>query len=217
MPNAKTIIHPRNFDGVLFDLDGVVTKTASVHGAAWKLMFDGVLKKMAGSQAFVPFDLETDYPLYVDGKPRIKGIEDFLASRNIVLDPARDDDRNIGHTLEDLGRRKNKLFLDLLEKQGVKVYPSTLDLVDELKKNGFKTGVVSSSENCVQILKSAKIETLFDVRVDGVVAQKMGLLGKPSPQTFLEAARQLGVEKERNVQNSVSRFRFPDLPQRQRK
>lgn len=188
------------FDAVIFDLDGVVTRTAKVHAAAWKTLFDAFLQQQAGAtgKLFRPFDVEADYRRLVDGKPRYDGVADFLQSRGISIpygDPADPPERE---TVCGLGNRKNLLYLEKL-KQGVKVYDSTLDLIHQLRAQGIKTAIISASNNCAAVLESAGIASLFDVRVDGVAAQRLGLAGKPAPDVFLEAARQLDVKLERSV------------------
>jgi trehalose-phosphatase len=188
------------FDAVIFDLDGVVTRTAKVHAAAWKTLFDAFLQQQADAtgKPFRPFDVETDYRRLVDGKPRYDGVADFLQSRGIALaygDPADPPERE---TVCGLGNRKNLLYLQRL-KQGVEVYDSTIGLIHQLRAQGIKTAIISASNNCAQVLESAGITGLFDVRVDGVVAQRLGLAGKPAPDVFLEAARQLDVKPARSV------------------
>ncbi|NDP39621.1 MAG: trehalose-phosphatase [Rhodoferax sp.] len=188
------------FDAIIFDLDGVVTRTAKVHATAWKTLFDAFLQQQAGAtgKPLQPFDMDVDYRRLVDGKPRYDGVADFLKSRGIHLpygDPADPPERE---TVCGLGNRKNLLYLQAL-KQGVEVYDSTIGLIHQLRAQGFKTAIISASNNCAQVLESAGITALFDVRVDGVAAQRLGLAGKPAPDVFLEAARQLGVKPARSV------------------
>jgi beta-phosphoglucomutase family hydrolase len=179
----------------LFDMDGVVTKTAVVHAAAWKAMFDEFLEARAQADGtpFVPFDSHSDYDRYVDGKPRMDGIRSFLQSRSIELPEGQPDDPPGAQTLYGLGNRKNVLFLQKLETDGVQVYDGTITYIKAIRAGGIATAIVSSSANTVQVLDSAKIAGLFDVRVDGVVAKERGLAGKPAPDTFLAAAEALGV------------------------
>jgi beta-phosphoglucomutase family hydrolase len=179
----------------LFDMDGVVTKTAVVHAAAWKAMFDEFLEARAQADGtpFVPFDSHSDYDRYVDGKPRMDGISSFLQSRGIELPEGQPDDPPGTPTLYGLGNRKNVLFLQKLETDGVQVYDGTITYIKAIRAGGIATAIVSSSANTVQVLDSAKIAGLFDVRVDGVVAKERGLAGKPAPDTFLAAAEELGV------------------------
>ena len=187
------------FDAVLFDLDGVVTRTADVHAAAWKTLFDEVLRRRAGGDAFVPFDASDDYRRYVDGKPRYDGVRSFLASRGIELPYGRPTDEPGAETVCGLGNRKNGVFLERLRQGEIPVFESTVRLIRQLKRGGVKVAVVSSSENCSAILEAAGLSDLFEVQVDGVVAQELGLPGKPDPTMFLEAARQLGVQASQAV------------------
>jgi beta-phosphoglucomutase family hydrolase len=189
------------FDAVLFDLDGVITATAKVHAAAWKRMFDEFLESHAriNSIPFVPFDIGQDYESYVDGLPRYDGVQRFLASRNIDLPRGDASDPADRQTVCGLGNRKNDFIADVLSTQGVEVYDGTISLIKQLKAEGFKTAVVSSSENAATILATAGIADLFDLRVDGKVAIELQLPGKPAPDTFLEASRRLGVPPERAV------------------
>ncbi|MCD4719906.1 MAG: beta-phosphoglucomutase family hydrolase [Desulfobacula sp.] len=199
MATRKQIINPELFDAVLFDLDGVVTRTADTHASAWKKLFDEYLEKKGDIDGYVPFDLLDDYIKYVDGKPRYKGVKAFIASRSIDIPYGSVHDAPDKETICGLGNRKNQIFSDLLKKEGVKVYESTIDLIKQLRKNGFKTAIVSSSKNCRQVLKAADIEILFDTRVDGVVSESLGLTGKPEPDIFLEAAKRLDTDVNRCV------------------
>jgi alpha,alpha-trehalase len=199
MLNSRQTIDIELYDAVLFDLDGVVTKTADVHATAWKKLFDEYLKKKAGTDDYDPFDIQDDYIKYVDGKPRYKGVKDFIASRSIDIAYGSVDDTPDKETVCGLGNRKNYFFSELLKKNGVKVYESTIDLIKQLRRNGFKTAIVSSSKNCLRVLRAADIEELFDVRVDGVLSERLGLAGKPEPDIFLLAAEKLNVEANRCV------------------
>ncbi len=189
----------REFDAVLLDLDGVLTATARLHAAAWKQMFDDYLRKRSEAigEPFLPFDIATDYKEYIDGKLRYDGVRSFLASRGIRLPDGEPSDSPDQETVCGLGNRKNKLVRDLMHRQGVDVFESTVQWVRDLRAAGIKTAVVSASKNCEEILRTAGIADLFDLRVDGVVAERLELPGKPAPDTFLEAARELGVEPER--------------------
>ncbi|SFV38185.1 HAD family hydrolase [Hyphomicrobium facile] len=189
------------YDAVLLDLDGVITDTASMHAACWKEMFDEYLKKRATERGedFRPFDPATDYRLYVDGKPRFDGVRDFLASRGIALPEGSPDDPPDAETVGGLGNRKNELVNKIIEREGVEPYEGTVRLVHQLRDSGFKLGVVTSSQNCSAVLKAAKLEDCFDMLVDGNVARAEHLAGKPAPDTFLTAARLLGVEPARTV------------------
>lgn len=183
---------PNEIEACLFDLDGVITKTAVVHAAAWKEMFDEFLRRRDGD-GFRPFDKGADYDEYVDGKPRADGVRAFLASRDIELPEGQADDGSDKETVHGLGNRKNDLLLAKIRKDGVEAYDGTLRYVKAVRASGLKTAVVSSSANCQDILRSIGAEALFEVRIDGVVATERGLPGKPRPDTFLAAAKDLGV------------------------
>ena len=191
----------KNFDAVLFDLDGVLTATAKLHAAAWKQTFDEFLKRRADAQQqiFVPFDIVDEYRQYVDGKPRFDGVQSFLASRGIDLPYGAPTDPSSAETICGLGNLKDKLVNEIMATKGVEAYPGSVKATDFLKEQGYKTAVVSSSENCAAVLKAARIESLFEVRVDGLVAAELSLPGKPEPDMFLAAARQLGVEAKRAI------------------
>lgn len=184
---------PKPIRACLFDLDGVITKTAVVHAAAWKRAFDEFLRRRDGD-AFRPFDPSADYDEYVDGRPRADGVRTFLASRGIHLPEGTPDDPPDTPTVQGLGNRKNDLLLHLIRTGGVHAYEGTLRYVGKARAHGLLTAVVSSSTNCQDILRSIDSEHLFDVRIDGVVAAERALPGKPHPDTFLTAARDLGVE-----------------------
>ena len=179
----------------LFDLDGVLTQTAKVHAAAWKEMFDAFLcasaKRTGG--VFVPFDLVLDYDEYVDGKPRYDGVRSFLTARGIELPEGSPDDPPVAETVHGLGNRKNKLVLALIQRQGVNVSEGSVRYVRAVRDAGLHRAVVSSSANCREVLEAAGIEDLFEVVIDGIVAELWHLKGKPAPDTFLAAARALGV------------------------
>jgi beta-phosphoglucomutase family hydrolase len=179
----------------LFDMDGVVTQTAVVHAAAWKEMFDEFLRARAESTGteFVPFDAHHEYDAYVDGKPRQDGTRSFLESRGIELPEGKPDDPPGTPTIYGLSNRKNDLVLAKLAQGGVQVYEGTVTYIRSVREKGISTAIVSSSANTKQILDSAGLADLFDVRVDGLIAEERGLRGKPAPDTFLEAARILGV------------------------
>jgi beta-phosphoglucomutase family hydrolase len=200
-PESKRAITRDRYDAVLFDLDGVITNTANLHAACWKQMFDEYLQTRAThrGEAFRPFDLATDYRLYVDGKTRFDGVRDFLASRGIQLPEGSPDDAPRADTVGGLGNRKNELVREIFEDKGVERYEGSVELVQQLRQQGFKIAVVTSSENCSAVLKAAKLDALFDVRVDGVVIRAQQLAGKPAPDTFLMAAKLLGVEPTRAV------------------
>ncbi|NEC53087.1 beta-phosphoglucomutase family hydrolase [Actinospica acidiphila] len=186
---------PEDIEACLFDLDGVVTRTAVVHAAAWKEMFDAFLRERDG-EGFAPFTA-ADYDAYVDGRPRADGVRTFLASRGVELPEGGPDDPPAAATVHGLGNRKNELLLAKIRTDGVEPYDSTLTYLHAVRARGLRTGVVSSSANCRDVLRSIDAEDLFDVRIDGVVAAERGLPGKPAPDTFLAAARELGVEPAR--------------------
>lgn len=188
-------------DAVLFDLDGVVTKTAAVHAAAWKRLFDEYLRTRAQSEGrpFRPFDADSDYRLYVDGKPRYDGVRSFLSSRGIVLDEGEAGDPPDRETIHGLGDRKDGYFADHLATHGAETYEGTLALIRELRSRGIKTAVVSASKHCANVLDAAGIADCFDTRVDGNDAEAQGLSGKPAPATYLEASRRLRVAPARAV------------------
>jgi beta-phosphoglucomutase family hydrolase len=180
----------------LFDLDGVLTQTAKVHAQAWKEMFDGFLRDHAErtGQPFEEFDRPTDYDEYVDGKPRLDGVRSFLESRGIELPMGSPSDPPEAETIHALGTRKNDLVLQLIEEQGVEAYEGSVRFVEAAREQGLRRAVVSSSTNCEEVLRAAGIEHLFEVRIDGRVAEREQLNGKPAPDTFLAGARALGAE-----------------------
>lgn len=183
----------------LFDLDGVVTKTALVHAAAWKQMFDAFLREHAAETGteFVPFDPVREYDRYVDGRPRLDGTRTFLRSRGIELPEGDPSDPPTAHTIYGLSNRKNALVLEMIDKMGVEVYDGSVRYIRRVREAGLHTAVVSSSANTVQVLSVAGIADLFDTRIDGVIAKQRGLAGKPAPDTFLAAAQDLGVPPAR--------------------
>lgn len=183
---------PETIRACLFDMDGVLTDTASVHAEAWKRMFDEYLRERLGADA-EPFDIARDYGLYVDGKPRQDGVRDFLASRGIELPEGTPDDPPEVDTIHGVGKRKNVLVLKLIEERGVDVYEGSVEFVDAARAAGLKTAVVSSSANTKLILDSAGIADRFETRVDGVTLATEQIKGKPAPDSFLRAAELLGV------------------------
>jgi len=198
--DSKRVSRDR-YDAVLFDLDGVVTDTASIHATCWKQMFDEYLRKRASQrgEAFRPFDLDTDYRLYVDGKPRFDGVRDFLASRSIQLPEGSPDDPAEIETVCGLGNHKDDLVNNVIAEVGVETYEGTVRFIHQLRRNEFRIAVVTSSQNCTAVLRAAKLDDLFDVQVDGNTIHAQRLAGKPAPDTFLLAARLLGVEPTRAV------------------
>jgi beta-phosphoglucomutase family hydrolase len=190
---------PPDVRACLFDLDGVLTQTAKVHAAAWKRMFDEYLceRSTRTGEPFVPFDAVRDYTEYVDGKPRYDGVRSFLASRGIELPQGDPSDPPGAETIDGLGNRKNELVLRMIREQGVEPYPGSVRYVKAARDAGLRRAVVSSSTNCRDVLVAAGIEELFEARIDGVVAERERLRGKPAPDTFLAGARTLGVEPSR--------------------
>jgi len=186
---------PDAITACLFDMDGVITQTASVHDAAWKEMFDEFLRSWSAehNQPFVPFDPVDDYDQYVDGKPRLEGTRSFLESRGIELPQGTEEDKSGDPTIWGLSNKKNDLILEVLARDGVKVYEGSQRYLDAVRKAGLKTAIVSSSANTEAVLKAGGVADLFDVRVDALVADARHLHGKPAPDTFLEAAKMLGV------------------------
>jgi beta-phosphoglucomutase family hydrolase len=180
----------------LFDLDGVLTQTARVHAAAWKEMFDEFLRRRAGERGvrFVPFDAVKDYEQYVDGMPRYEGVASFLAARGIRLEDGSPADSPEAETVHGLGNRKNEIVLAMIRQEGVEAYHGSVDYVHAVRAAALRTAVVSSSSNCRDVLAAAGIEKLFEAVIDGVLAERQHLRGKPAPDTYLAAARELGVE-----------------------
>jgi beta-phosphoglucomutase family hydrolase len=186
---------PADIHALLFDLDGVLTPTAKVHAAAWKQTFDDFLRQRAqesGTQ-FVPFDEIADYDEYVDGKPREDGVRSFLNSRGIELPEGSSGDPTDAETVHGIGNKKNERVLRLIREQGVETYDGSVRYVREAQRAGLLSAVVSSSANCRDVLAAAGIDDLFDAVVDGVVAAREHLHGKPAPDTFLAGAKALGV------------------------
>ena len=185
-------------DGVracLFDLDGVLTRTATVHAAAWKEMFDGYLRERAArtGEEYVPFDPVADYDRYVDGKPRYDGVRSFLAARGIELAEGKPGDPPDAETVFGLGDRKNEIVLRMIREGGVEAYDGSVRYLEAARDAGLRSAVVSSSANTRDVLVAAGIEGFFEARIDGVVAEREGLKGKPAPDTFLAGTRALGV------------------------
>jgi beta-phosphoglucomutase family hydrolase len=198
---SPTSITKTHFDAVLFDLDGVVTETAKVHASCWKKIFDDFLSEHARNtdQLFIPFDIVDDYNRYVDGKLRQEGVSSFLESRRIHLPFGSPDALSGQATIWGLGNRKDNLFMTILLEKGVDILEDGMALVRHVRTEGLKTAVVSSSKNCQAVLKAAKIENYFDVRVDGLTVEQLQLSGKPAPDPFLKAAELLGVSSNRSV------------------
>jgi beta-phosphoglucomutase family hydrolase len=188
---------PAEVTACLFDLDGVLTRTASVHAAAWKETFDDFLRARAErtGEAFVPFS-SSDYDRYVDGRPRLSGTRTFLRSRGIDLPEGDESDPPDALTVHGLSNRKNQRVLQLLTPGNVEVYDGSVEYVRRARELGLHTAVVSSSANTAQVLDVAGIADLFEARVDGLVAAERGLSGKPAPDTFLAGAEALGVRPD---------------------
>ena len=190
-----------NFDAVIFDMDGVITKTAVVHSLAWKKMFDAYLhfREKQYKEPFHEFTHANDYLPFVDGRPRYKGVEAFLISRGINIPFGTPEDETGKETVCGLGNRKNECLNAVLEEDGVEVYDSSIMLIRELLDRNIKVGVATSSKNCITILEKAGITNLFETRVDGIVSAELGLKGKPEPDIFTTAADNLGATYSRSV------------------
>jgi len=198
-PDGGAFISLDDLDAILVDLDGVVTETAKIHAEVWKTMFDAYLGERAvrDGGTFEPFDAGHDYRKLVDGKPRYDGVASFLQSRGIDLPLGDESDPPEKETVCGLGNRKNRLFLDAIRQRGVKVYQTSIEFIERARSHGFKIAVVTASRNGREVLEAAGLGHLFDAKVDGVVAHERKLAGKPAPDTFLEAARRLGVSPGR--------------------
>jgi beta-phosphoglucomutase family hydrolase len=195
------LVRPGEYSAWLFDLDGVITDTASVHAAAWKRTFDRYLREVSEREGkpFEPFEINPDYFRYVDGKPRYDGVDSFLRSRGITLEWGDPDDPPGRETVCGLGNSKNAMFNEVLRSRGVQVFESSVALIQGLRSMGRRIAIVTSSKNCDAVLEAAGIQDLFDARVDGNVSMEKKLAGKPAPETYEEAARMLGVPPERSV------------------
>jgi beta-phosphoglucomutase family hydrolase len=194
-----SILTSGRYDAMLFDMDGVVTDTASVHASCWKMMFDDFLSNHAGDRPNQPFDVNSDYAVYVDGKPRNEGVRDFLASRGITLPEGTHDSPPTEDSIYGLGNRKNELVTESLDKTGVIAFPGTVAVLRALPSNGIRAALVTSSQNAHLILRAVKLETTFDAVVDGEVLATNKIPGKPAPDCFLKAADLLGVPASRAV------------------
>ncbi|GAA1768772.1 beta-phosphoglucomutase family hydrolase [Luedemannella helvata] len=182
------------YEALLFDLDGVITKTADVHARAWKQLFDQFLDRWSRQtgQPQEPFEIATDYVRYVDGRRRFEGVATFLESRGISLPMGEPDDHDVD-TVYGLGNAKNGFFLAELERNGVEVFEDAVDLLNAARDAGRRLAVVSASENCAMVLRRVNLDGYFQVRVSGIEAKALNLPGKPRPDTFLRAAEELGV------------------------
>jgi beta-phosphoglucomutase family hydrolase len=187
---------PAGITTCLFDLDGVLTQTAKIHARAWKEMFDGFLRDWAerNGRPFEAFDRPTDYDEYVDGKPRLDGVHSFLMSRGIDVPWGSPSDPPEAETVHGLGTRKNDLVLELIGRQGVQPYEGSVRFAEMARDRGLRRAVVSSSTNCRDVLVAAGIDHLFEEVMDGTIAEREGLAGKPAPDTFLAAGRMLGAK-----------------------
>ena len=199
MRSDRPVLDLGQIDAVLFDLDGVVTETASVHAAAWKRTFDDYLERRGArcDEEQPPFDIETDYKRYVDGRSRSDGARAFLESRGISLPLGDRNDPPGSETVSALAQRKDDDYRHRLATDGAKPFESTVALLRVLRSRGIRTALFSASRNCVDVIEAAGIRDLFDAKVDGVDAEELGLPGKPDPAIVLEAARRVGVGPER--------------------
>lgn len=173
-------------------MDGVLTRTATVHARAWKEMFDAFLRQRDG-EGFTPFDESADYDRYVDGKPRADGVRSFLASRHVALPEGSPQDPPTAATVNGLGRRKDDIFLATIHRDGVETYEGSVRYLDAARRLGRRLAVVSSSKNTTEVLRAAGLEGRFDAQVDGNVTEREHLQGKPAPDTYLRAAAMLHV------------------------
>jgi trehalose-phosphatase len=201
-------MNDQDLKAVILDMDGVITQTAEVHAQAWKEMFDEYLQERAKQEGttFTPFDIDHDYREYIDGKPRYDGVRSFLESRGIQLPMGELDDQPNRETIRGLGNRKNVVFREALRRGGVHVYEDTVQKIDHWKKRGLKLAVISSSRNCEAVLGAVDLLERFEVKVDGLDLAPLGLKGKPNPDIFLHAARELGVEPRETmvVEDAIS-------------
>lgn len=179
----------------IIDLDGVITHTAEIHSRAWKEAFEIYNRRRVqeGKEAFSPYSPTEDYPRYIDGIPRLDGVSNFLRSRGIDLPPGNPSDGTDQETIHGIGNLKNQIYKDLVDQEGVGVFQENVQKLKDWKSKGLKLAVISSSKNCQMILEKAGLTDLFEVRVDGLVSQQLQIPGKPAPDIFLAAAKQLGV------------------------
>lgn len=185
---------PEGIRACLFDLDGVLTDTATLHAAAWKQMFDEYLCARAEGRSFEPFDSVADYDKYVDGRPRYEGVHSFLESRGIELPQGTPEDRPGAETIDGLGSHKNEILLRLVHVKGVRAFPGSVRYVHAVASHGFRRAVVSSSTNCRDVLAAAGIQDLFEEIIDGHTAERSHIAGKPAPDTYLAGARALAID-----------------------
>lgn len=194
-----SLLLPPGITACLFDLDGVITRTAELHAAAWKRTFDDFLRERASSEGepVVPFDIRADYVAHVDGKYRADGVRSFLASRGISVPEGAPSDPPSAATVHGLGTRKNRLLAELSSERGVAVYEGSRRFLSAARAAGIARALVTSSENAGMVLRAAGLEGEFDAQVDGTIARRLELAGKPAPDLFLEAARRLGTAPPR--------------------
>jgi len=195
MSKQKKALQAKEIDAIIFDLDGVITRTRNTHMKAWKFLFDDFLKSQGRDDEMD----ELDYIDHIDGKPRFEGVKDFLESRDIELPYGQENDSPGHDTICALGNMKNKEFQRLVKTEGVETYEEAVDRLKEYRGKGIKMAVVSSSKNCKTIIEQVGLAKFFDSRVDGVVASERGLKGKPDPDIFLEAARELNARPEKSI------------------
>ncbi|TCC44316.1 beta-phosphoglucomutase family hydrolase [Kribbella capetownensis] len=187
---------PTGIRACLFDLDGVLTDTAAVHAAAWKEMFDKFLQAYADEhgQPFTPFDAREEYDAYVDGKPRVDGVRDFLTSRGISLPDGTPDDPPDAVTVNGLGNRKNEAVQRRIRTEGVHVFEGSRQYLKAVEAIGLRRAVVSSSANTREVLAVTELAQYVEEVVDGITIRTEGLRGKPAPDTFLAAAKRFGLD-----------------------
>lgn len=200
MDRHRLTIRRRDFDAALFDLDGVLTETAGLHAAAWKVVFDAFLRSWADrhGKPFRAFDDVADYLAYVDGRSRDDGVRCFLQSRSVSLPEGVEKGSSNVESVKALGERKATLFRESLE-AGIEPSPGAKELLQKLRRASIKTAVASSSKNCAAILRASGLDRLIDARTDGLDLDRLGLQGKPDPALFLEAARRVGVQPDRAI------------------
>ncbi len=192
------IVSCQNYDAAIFDMDGVITQTANVHAFAWKSTFDQLLHQRKGD-SFRPFDIDSDYRLYVDGKLRQDGVRDFLASRNIRLPLGKSRDKSGFETCWAVGNLKDKLFRKYIAEHGVQTFSTTVKFINELRELGLKIGIITASRNGRMMLNLAGLDKIYDVLIDGIGTARLHLQGKPAPDVFLKAAEFLETPPARAI------------------
>lgn len=199
--NGKKVLKADCYDAMLFDMDGVITRSAVSHGSLWKDVLDEFLGEFSARNniPFRAFDTDLDYHNFMDGKPRYDGVCSFLVSRGIALPFGEPSDDEHTHTCCGLGNRKNRRFKDHLETYGVELFDSTVKMIQRFRAGGKRVAVVSASKNCEAVLRKAGLLDLFDVMVSGREAAAMSLAGKPAPDTYQKAAELLNTAMERSV------------------